>query len=102
MKNIYVMLLGLAIAIMWQPTAAQLPNVGLLANINPTTNGSSSPGNLTKLGSNIIFSANNGTNGTELWKTDGTAAGTVLVKDINTSTATASSNPSNFVVMGGY
>jgi ELWxxDGT repeat protein len=31
----------------------------------------------------IFFTANNGTNGTELYKTDGTAAGTTLVKDIN-------------------
>ena len=29
------------------------------------------------------FAANDGTNGTELWKSNGTAAGTVLVKDIN-------------------
>ncbi len=32
------------------------------------------------------FTANDGVHGTELWKTDGTAAGTALVKDINTGT----------------
>lgn len=31
----------------------------------------------------LYFAANNGTQGIELWKTDGTAAGTTIVKDIN-------------------
>ncbi len=31
----------------------------------------------------IYFSANDGTNGTELWVSDGTSAGTMMVKDIN-------------------
>ena len=32
----------------------------------------------------LYFAANDGANGRELWKSDGTAAGTVLVKDIRT------------------
>ncbi|MCA9217463.1 MAG: hypothetical protein KDB27_30555 [Planctomycetales bacterium] len=43
---------------------------------------SSNPENLTAVGNTLFFTANNGTSGRELWKSDGTAAGTVLVKDI--------------------
>jgi ELWxxDGT repeat protein len=79
---------------------SQMPNVGLLANINPGANGNSSPSNMIKLGSIILFSATDGTNGTELWKTDGTAAGTIMVKDIRSGSS--SSSPTSFVVMGGF
>ncbi|MCC6371332.1 MAG: T9SS type A sorting domain-containing protein [Bacteroidia bacterium] len=37
----------------------------------------------------LYFLANNGINGAELWKTDGTTAGTNLLKDINPGTATS-------------
>ena len=43
---------------------------------------SSDPQNLTVVGGTLFFTASDGENGVELWKSDGTAAGTVLVKDI--------------------
>ena len=43
-----------------------------VANINPT--GSSNPAGFTKLGSYVYFNADNGTDGYELWKSNGTGA----------------------------
>jgi ELWxxDGT repeat protein len=46
----------------------------------------------------LYFRADNGTDGRELWRSDGTESGTTLVKDINTGSGSASS-PSKFTVM---
>jgi ELWxxDGT repeat protein len=59
----------------------------VLKDINPGSGGSF-PASLTKSGRAksghaFYFSANDGVTGAELWKSDGTADGTVLVKDIN-------------------
>jgi ELWxxDGT repeat protein len=52
---------------------------------------------LTSTGTYMLFAANSASTGVELWKSDGTNAGTVLLKDINTGNAGAdSSNPANF------
>lgn len=45
----------------------------------------------------LLFSAQSSSNDVELWKSDGTSEGTVLVKDINMS---GSSSPENFRVVG--
>ena len=42
---------------------------------------------LTAVGNTLYFIANDGTNGDELWKSDGTASGTVMVKDITAEVA---------------
>ncbi len=44
---------------------------------------SSFPTNLTVMGTNIYFKASDGSSGYELWKSDGTSAGTVRVADIS-------------------
>src|SRR5262249_58202204 len=53
----------------------------LLKNVNPGTLGSS-PGQIVAVGNTIFFAARDSDHGRELWKTDGTAAGTAFVKDI--------------------
>ncbi len=63
---------------------------------------SSSPNYLVNLGGKLMFSASDGTtapgSGTELWISDGTAAGTVLLKDIYAGTS--SSSPTYLTVLG--
>lgn len=56
---------------------------------NPTL-ASGDPGSFTVFGDRLLFSAFGSDAGRELWATDGTGAGTVLVKDINSP---GSSNP---------
>lgn len=80
--------------------------VSLVKNINPTTGIGSNINNLTAVGNTLYFSANAGNDaslkdeekakGQELWMSNGTAAGTKLVTDINTS---GNSNPNQFKVL---
>ena len=56
--------------------------------------------NLFSNGSYLLFAANTTAAGNELWKSDGTSAGTILLEDINTGHSGAdSSNPDNFMVL---
>lgn len=43
---------------------------------------SSSPNNIVNFNNVALFAANNGTQGIELWRSDGTSTGTFLVADI--------------------
>jgi ELWxxDGT repeat protein len=70
----------------WLPVLAAGPAT-LLKNINTsgipfTPDNSSLPQRLIAVGTTLYFSANDGVSGIELWKSDGTPAGTVQVKDI--------------------
>ena len=75
----------------------------MIKDINPGT-ASANPGGFAVIGSTVYFSAANGsgsisTNNTELWKSDGTEAGTVMVKDIFPG-PTKSGRPFGLTVMG--
>src|SRR5262249_43701572 len=58
----------------------------LLQDINPTSL-ASNPTDLVVIGSTTYFRADDGIHGRELWKNDGTAAGTSMVADINPGSA---------------
>ena len=70
---------------MWKSDGTE-PGTVLVKDIYPGTIGpypySSSPNFLTDVDGTLFFIANDGPTGNELWRSDGTAAGTVLVKDI--------------------
>ena len=72
-------------------------NSGVLLDIVPGTFGSL-PRYFTTLGANCFFTANDGVNGIELWKTDGTPTGTSLFQDINSGAG--DSSPDQLNVLG--
>ncbi len=75
----------------------------MLKDINPFLgvgrDRGSNPTFLTRVNSQVFFSANDDVNGYELWKSDGTELGTVMVKDINPTAG--NSNPANLVNVNG-
>ncbi len=73
----------------------------MIADINPsvTTTNSSYPWRFGSLGGVVYFQADDGTRGMELWSSDGTAAGTTLVKDIRSGLD--GSRPSYMTPLGG-
>lgn len=58
----------------------------------------SNPANFFSYDGKLIFTANNGTTGTEIWSSDGTPEGTVPVGDL--WVGSGSSNPSQFTIVG--
>lgn len=64
-----------------------------------TGSASSAPYDLTNVSGRLYFAADNGVNGRELWKSSGTASGTVVVHDIRTGAA--SSFPSGLTNVNG-
>lgn len=76
----------------------------LVKDIYPGSNAfgnpnSSNPYMISSINGMLYFSANDGTSGGELWKSDGTTAGTVLVKDLNPGAG--HSYPGNFTQAAG-
>ena len=79
----------------WMTTSTGAP--AQVANINPT--GSSNPAGFTKLGSYVYFNADNGTDGYELWKSNGTGA--TMAANIN-ATPGEGSNPQELFAPAAY
>ncbi|MCD6020021.1 MAG: hypothetical protein K0S53_3142 [Bacteroidetes bacterium] len=94
MQKIYLFFASLVIGTV--ASYAQTP--AMIKDIYPgLTN--SNPENLTQVNGIMFFSATDNVNGTELWKSDGTAAGTQLVKDI--TSGSANSSPRDFINVNG-
>lgn len=73
------------------------PEPSLVADVRPGTDGSG-PAELARVGSKVLFVADDGEHGEELWVTDGTAAGTRLLVDLGPG---YSSSPHDLVAYRG-
>jgi ELWxxDGT repeat protein len=80
MRNFYKKTLSfLLLALLYSaPIEAQIQ----VLNANTAAGASANPSQLVDLNGILYYVADNGTNGNELWRSDGTAAGTYMVKDI--------------------
>lgn len=64
----------------------------LVKDINPNYYGNSFPENFCSINNTLYFTADDGINGRELWKSDGTNAGTTMVKDITLGSSSTTFN----------
>jgi trimeric autotransporter adhesin len=87
---------------LWKSDGTESGTV-LVKDINPgaSDSWSSSFNFFTSFNNNLFFFADNGTQGFELWKSDGTSGGTQLVKDIYPGINSSNPNAAYFVVSGG-
>jgi ELWxxDGT repeat protein len=91
-----VFVLAALLFVIPQKSSAQTPE--FVKDINPGSN-SSIPGEMTNVNGILFFQADDGVNGYELWKSNGTAAGTVLVKDIPPEADGIGSSPKSFTAV---
>src|SRR5688572_17637431 len=94
-----MLLLGLALLNLMIARPAYAASLPYLVKDIRTGSSSSSPSSLTNVNGVLFFVATDGTNGTELWKSDSTLAGTVLVKDIRPGSS--SSGPGGLTNVNG-
>src|SRR5262245_25823723 len=68
---------------LWK-TNGTAAGTSLVKDINPSTDqfGHDYPRYLTNLSGTLVFTANDGVHGNELWQTDGTPAGTAILKEL--------------------
>jgi trimeric autotransporter adhesin len=91
----------LLVSICYSLSTRMEAQISLLRDINNAASTSGSfPSNLTVLGGFVYYSASDGVTGTELWRSNGTPAGTTQVKDINPGDG--SSSPSQFTLIGSH
>ena len=92
---------ALSVALLTFLAASSEAGVDLVADIDSAVDPGSSfilpP--IVELSNGAVFALDDGVHGTELWRTDGTAAGTRLLLDINPGKA--SSDPAGFTVLNG-
>ncbi|MGH7268453.1 MAG: ELWxxDGT repeat protein [Candidatus Rokuibacteriota bacterium] len=91
-------LLALLIAVTVPAGAAPPPPVARVVDLAPGPV-SSAPGGFRTLNATVYYAADDGAHGRELWRTDGTAAGTALVEDVHPGPA--DSNGGMGPVVGG-
>lgn len=92
MKKFYIALLLLCLNSYAQISQVKDIFPGQTTNVE---NGAA-PTNLFDFNGSLLFRANDGVNGVELWKSDGTDAGTSLISNI--APTTTNSNPANFII----
>jgi ELWxxDGT repeat protein len=70
---------------LWGTVGGEFVTANLVRNIRPAGAGSMPavvPTSFVNVGGILYFAANDGTNGTELWRSDGSSAGTTMVRNI--------------------
>ncbi len=81
---------------LWKTNGQQVVRVATFGSLN----GGPAPSHFTAFNGALLFWAHDVEHGYELWRTDGTTAGTVRVKDINPGPASAVGTPGALVALG--